>query len=82
MEEEAAVDWSHGDGPPCIVETRLPDLHTDKKDRKRLGEDNKGALVSRAKVRPHCHRMILLLIATTFYISFFPVCTTATTVSL
>lgn len=57
MVEEVAVDKSRGDGPPCIVETQLPDVQRYKKDCKRLEEDNKGALVSRAKVRSYRSRL-------------------------
>lgn len=45
MEEAAAaVDRSRGAGPPCIVETRLPNVYVDKNFDKRLGEDNKRRL--------------------------------------
>lgn len=72
-EEAAAVDRSRGDGPPCIVETRLPNVYVDTKVHKGLGEDSKGTSVSKAKVRLW---LILLLIATAYYFSVCLVCTT------
>lgn len=38
-EEEVVVDKSHGDGPPCIAETPLPD---GKKEMEGFQEDKSG----------------------------------------